>query len=75
MESVHKGVLIGFVAFIIGSVIFGLGMYWISCHRQVEMAKAGFEQVQTIGRGDYVWQKVTPEHKPESSQFHFNFDK
>lgn len=58
MESLHRSMLIGVSIGMVVTTILILGLYDISCNRQIEMAKLGYEQVQTIGRGDYVWQKV-----------------
>jgi hypothetical protein len=58
MESMHKAVTIGICFGMFLLMIVCLGMYYISCDRQTEMARLGYEQVQTVGHSDYVWQKV-----------------
>jgi hypothetical protein len=58
MDSIHKATLIGTIVISILIAIVSISLYAISCKRQIEMANAGFEQVQTIGHSDYVWQKI-----------------
>jgi hypothetical protein len=58
MESIHKATLIGLVLGMLLVTILTLGCYYISCVRQVNMAKLGYEQARTIGTTDYVWQKA-----------------
>jgi len=58
MNSLHKSTLIGCITGFVLIVVVAIGCHYISCHRQIEMAKLGYEQVQKAGSMDYVWHKV-----------------